>query len=151
MVHADAEARSACPHCGSATVRKNGSSRGHARWHCRSCGKSYGAKHGTPLYRLHTPVEEIARTLLIVMRRGSLQAAEELSGHKYETIGKWLRLAGGHAEELTRVLVKEVELDEVEVDAFWSFVGNGSRALRTGQVKHRSWAKQWTEDRAGGA
>ena len=134
MVAADVEARSACPHCGSASVRKNGSSRGHARWHCRSCGKSYGAKHGTPLYRLHTPVEEIARTLLIVMRRGSLQAAEELSGHKYET-GSGER--GG--------------VGEVEVDAFWSFVGNGSRALKTGQVKQRGWAKQWTQGHAGGA
>lgn len=151
MGRSQAEERDPCPHCGSASVRKNGSSRGHARWHCRACGKSYGATHGTPLYRLHTPVEEIARTLLIVMRRGSLQAAEEISGHKYETIGKWLRLAGSHAAELTRVLVKELELDEVEVDAFWSFVGNGSRALQTGQVRYKGWAKQWSAVRAGGA
>jgi hypothetical protein len=27
------------------------------------------------------------------MRRGSLRAAEEITGHKYETIGRWLRLA----------------------------------------------------------
>lgn len=26
------------------------------------------------------------------MRRGSLRAAEEITGHKYETIGRWLRL-----------------------------------------------------------
>ncbi|MDB4949051.1 MAG: hypothetical protein JWM27_1700 [Gemmatimonadetes bacterium] len=145
------EARDPCPHCGSTSVRKNGSSRGHARMQCRGCGKSFGPTHGTPLYRLHTSVEEIARTLLIVMRRGSLQAAEEISGHKYETIGRWLRLAGSHAEELTGVLVKEVELDEVEVDAFWSFVGNGSRALQRGQGRNKGWAKQWSAARAGGA
>ena len=129
-----------CPHCGGTSVRKNGSSRGHPRRHCPDCGKSFGVTHGTPLYRLHTPAEEIARTLLIVMRRGSLQAAEEISGHKYETISKWLHRAGAHAEELTQVLVKELELEEVEVDAFWSFVGNANRALRTGQVRHRRWA-----------
>jgi transposase-like protein len=127
------------------SVRKNGSSRGHPRLHCRDCGKSFGATYGTPLYRLHTAPEEIARTLLIVMRRGSLRAAEEISGHKYETIGEWLRLAGDHAEELTRLLVKEVELDEVEIDAFWSFVGNASRTLTRGQLRHRrGWASQWT-------
>jgi transposase-like protein len=140
-----------CPHCGGTSVRKNGSSRGHPRLHCRDCGKSFGATYGTPLYRLHTPVEEIARTLLIVMRRGSLRAAEEISGHKYETIGEWLRLAGDHAEELTRLLVKELELGEVEVDAFWSFVGNASGALRRGQRWHRrGWASTWTAP-AGGA
>lgn len=139
-----------CPHCGSTSVRKNGSSRGHARLHCRDCGKSFGATFGTPMYRLHTPPEEVARTLLIVMRRGSLRAAEEISGHKYETIGKWLRLAGAHAEALTEVLVKDLELDEVEVDAFWSFVGNASQALKRGQRWHRKWPNAWTAP-AGGA
>jgi transposase-like protein len=144
------EGSGACPHCGGTSVRKNGSSRGHPRRHCRECGKSFGATYGTPLYRLHTAPEEIARTLLIVMRRGSLRAAEEISGHKYETIGEWMRRAGDHAEELTRVLVKDLELSEVEVDAFWSFVGNASRALQSGQRWHRKWAGAWAAP-AGGA
>jgi len=50
------------------------------------------------MYRLHTPPDEGARTLLVVMRRGSLFAAEEITGHKYETIGHWLRAAAQHAE-----------------------------------------------------
>jgi len=145
------EGSAPCPHCGCTSVRKNGSTRGKARWHCPDCGKSFGATHGTPLYRLRTPVEEIARTLLIVMRHGSLSAAEEITGHKYETIGEWLRRAGEHAREMTEVLVRELELDEVEVDAFWSFVGNGARALRTSQVRHKGWPKIWMRDHAGGA
>jgi len=31
----------------------------------------------------------MARALLIVMRQGSLSAAEEITGHKYEIIGRW--------------------------------------------------------------
>ena len=34
------------------------------------------------MYRLRIPVEEVVRTLLIVMRRGSLSGAEEITGHK---------------------------------------------------------------------
>ncbi|HEX5506006.1 MAG TPA: hypothetical protein VFW96_25535, partial [Thermomicrobiales bacterium] len=59
----------------------------------------------------------------MVMRRGSLRAAEEITGHKYETIGRWLKLAADHAEALTAVLVQELHLSTVEVDEFWSFVG----------------------------
>ena len=114
-------------------------------------GKSFGATHGTPLYRRRTPVDEIARTLLIVLRHGRLSAAEEITGHKYETIGEWLRRAGEHAKELTEVLARDLELDEVEVDAFWSFVGNGARALRTSRVRHKGWPKEWIQDRAGDA
>jgi hypothetical protein len=77
---------------------------------------------GTPLAKLKTDVTEIARTLLVVLHRGSLRAAEEVTGHKYETISHWVRRAGAHAEALTEVLVRDLHLSEVEVDEFWSFV-----------------------------
>ena len=94
----------------------------------------FGATHGTPLYRLKTPAGEIARALLLVMRRGSLRAAEEVTGHKYETIGRWLCLAARHAAEIEDALVRDLELSTVEIDEFWSFVkkrtSTGSRLTR---------------------
>jgi hypothetical protein len=71
----------------------------------------------------------MAKTLQIVMRRGSLSAAEEITGHKYETIGRWLRLAARQAEAITQVLVHDLHLSQVEVDAFWSFVKKSVRKL----------------------
>ena len=59
------------------------------------------------LHGLHTPAEEIARTLLVVMRRGSLSAAREITGHKHEMIGEWLCRAGKHAEAVTHALVHD--------------------------------------------
>lgn len=129
-----------CPHCGSTSVWSNGKSRTHQRWKCGDCRKSFGTTLGTPMYRLRTTPDEIARALLVVMRRGSLRAAEEITGHKYETIGDWLLLAGAQAQALTQVLVKDLELDEVEVDGFWSFVGNAVTALQKGQARERRWA-----------
>jgi len=137
-----------CPHCGSTWVRRNGSSRGKPRWQCGDCGKTVGETYGTAMYGLHTPAAEVARTLLIVMRRGSLRGAEELSGHKYETIREWLLRAHEHADALSTSLAKDLELDEVEVDAFWSFVGNAIQALRTGQVRHRTWALEHQNEAA---
>jgi transposase-like protein len=134
------ESATGCPHCGSTWVRRNGSSRGKARWQCGDCGKTIGATYGTAMYGLHTPAAEVARTLLILMRRGSLRGAEEISGHKWETIRDWVLRANAHAEALTGSLVKDLELDEVEVDAFWSFIANAVHALQTGQVRHRTWA-----------
>jgi len=140
-----------CPHCRGTSVHKNGTNRGRQRWRCGTCGKTFGATLGTPLYRLRTPLAEIVIALRVVMRRGSLSGAEEITGHKRETIRRWLLRVQAQAEAVTEVLVKELELDEVEVDAFWSFVGNGSRALQTGQVRYKGWAKQWSAARAGGA
>ncbi len=110
------------PDCSQSHVVRNGTLKGRQRYHCHSCGAWFGETHNTPLYRLRTPPEEIARTLLVVMRRGSLRGAEEVTGHKYETISRWLKLAAGHAEALTQVLVHDLRLSRLEVDEFWSFV-----------------------------
>lgn len=129
-----------CPHCRGTSVRKNGTNRGRQRWRCSDCGKTFGATLGTPLYRLRTPLAQIVVALKVVMRRGSLSGAEEITRHKRETIRRWLLQVLAQAEAVTEVLVKELELDEVEVDAFWSFVGNAVEALQRGQARHRRWA-----------
>ena len=74
------------------------------------------------MYGLKTPAAEIAQALLIVMRRGSLRAAEEITGHKYETISGWLKRTAAHAEAITQVLAGDLHLSQVEIDEFWSFV-----------------------------
>jgi transposase-like protein len=108
---------------------RNGRLRGRQRYHCRGCGRYFGATEGTPMYRLQTPVAEVAHGLLIVMRRGSLRAAEELTGHKYETISRWLGRAADHAVQLNDVLTTDQHLSTVEIDEFWSFVRKKTQHL----------------------
>src|SRR6266478_5920203 len=110
------------PQCSQPRVVRNGSHRGRARYQCRSCKTYFGDTQGTPMYRLKTPAREVAQALVIVMRRGSLRAAEEITGHKYETISEWLKRAARHAEALTQVLANDLHLNQVEIDEFWSFV-----------------------------
>ncbi len=74
------------------------------------------------MYGLKTEDSEVAQALLIVMRRGSLRAAEEITGHKYETISMWLKRAASHAATITQVLASDLQLSQVEIDEFCSFV-----------------------------
>src|SRR5258706_12713586 len=113
-----------CPNanCTDSHVVRNGSHRGRQRYCCRSCKTYFGETEGTPMYGLKTDASEVAQALLVVMRRGSLRSAEEITGHKYETIGEWLRRASEHAEALTAVLTQDLHLSTVEIDEFWSFV-----------------------------
>src|SRR5919202_769958 len=98
------------PECAVPHVVRNGTINGRQRSHCRRCGAWFGDTRGTPLYRLRTPPEELGRTLLVALRRGSPRAAEEVTGHKYGTISHWLELAAAHAEALTAVLVHDLRL-----------------------------------------
>lgn len=129
-----------CPHCGATHVVKNGSKDGRPRWVCRVCRHSFGPTWGTPMYRLRATPTEVAQTLLVVMRRGSLSAAEEITGHKYETIGRWLRAAAKQAEVITAALVHDLHLTAVEVDAFWSFVKKSVQQLETQPARWKGWA-----------
>ena len=100
--------RKELPHCPNPAclvphVVRNGSKNGRKRLYCKGCGRYWGETEGTPMYRLRTPVAEVAQALLIVMRRGSLRAAEERTGHQYETIGNWLHRAAEHAKAITEV------------------------------------------------
>ena len=140
MARRPSPANPPCPRCGAGDVAKEGRTpSGLQRWQCRDCGKTFGPTLGTPLYRLHTPAAEVARSLLVVMRRGSLSAAEELTGHKYETLGRWLRAAATHADTLTAVLVEELHLTAVEVDAFWAFVKRSAQTLEQTTPRRPGW------------
>jgi hypothetical protein len=88
---------------------------------------------GTPLYHLHAPPPEIVRAILIVLRRGSLRAAEQQTDHNYDTIAAWIRRLGAHAEAVTSALVHDLNLTAVESDESWSFVGR-----KRGWAPHRS-------------
>ena len=122
MVRTADRANPPCPRCGYEPTVRTGHTRGRQRWRCAGCGRSFGLTTGTAVFRLKTPPAEVAQALLLVLRRGSLLAAEEVTGHKYETIGRWLRQAAAHAEALTTALVHDLHLTAVEVDEFWSFV-----------------------------
>jgi len=130
-----------CPRCGATEVNRNGSKGGKPRWVCLACRRSFGPTFGTAMYRLRTPPAEVARTLLVVMRRGSLSAAAEITGHKVETIRRWLRAAAQQAEAITEALVHDLHLTEVEVDAFWSFVKKSSPMLGTPWAHQAGWAR----------
>lgn len=134
-----------CPNatCRASHVVGNGSHRGRQRYHCRACKTYFGETEGTPMYGLKTSAAEVAQALLIVMRRGSLRAAEEITGHKYETISGWLKRVASHASAITAVLATDLHLSQVEIDEFWSFVQKKREHLssRTKENGGAAWSK----------
>jgi transposase-like protein len=134
------------PQCVQSCVVRNGSHRGRQRYQCRTCKTYFGETQGTPMYNLKTPAAEVAQALLVVMRRGSLRAAEEITGHKDETISVWLKRAAAHAEALTQVLANDLHLNQVEIDEFWSFVQKKKAQLssRTRESAGDAWSKTAT-------
>jgi transposase-like protein len=127
--------RGVCPRCRGTGCVRFGKARGYQRWRCQDCRRTWNELLGTPLFHLHTSLPEIVRAILVVVHRGSLRAAEEQTGHNYDTIAEWIKRIGAHAEAVTKLLVRDLNLSEVEVDEFWSFVGKkGGTPRRRGQA-----------------
>ena len=86
-----------------------------------------------------------------------MRAAEEQTGHNYDTISAWLKRIGAHADAVTDVLTHDLELNEMEIDEFWSFVGQkgggprrrGQPILRRRMVPGSAWAAGAWNGRAG--
>jgi hypothetical protein len=92
------------PECAAPHVVRHGTLKGRQRYHCKKVvgpGSARPTAHAD-VSAAHTSPRGGPRASSGEMRRGSLRAAEEITGHKkYETIGRWLRLAAEHAEVLS--------------------------------------------------
>jgi len=130
-----------CSRCGAAEVNRNSHKDGKPHWACLVCGRSFSPTFGTAMDRQRTLPVEGARPLFIGIRCGRFRAAEEITGHQYETIRRWLRLAAQPADAITEALAHDLHLTEVEVDAFWSLVRKSTQMLVTPSTHRAGWAR----------
>lgn len=52
----------------------------------------------------------------------SLRGTAEILEVKLDTVRGWLQKAAEHSEEVDKVLIKELNVDKVELDELWTFV-----------------------------
>lgn len=73
-------------------------------------------------YGLRTEEAKVVRTLTALARGSRIGAAAQVQGLKEETVTKWLKRAGRHAEELEGILFKGHDIGPSEIDGLWSYV-----------------------------
>jgi transposase-like protein len=114
-----------CTHCTSSRLVKNGKSRhGHQRWLCSECGKTCGQKD----YRRVDP-EKKASALQHYLEGVGLRATERLVGVSHNSVMNWV-LEEVEGKALERVKASEVEW--VEADELWTYVGKKKRIAGCG-------------------
>jgi len=97
---------------------------GRQRYQCKTCKQTFTETKGTIFYRRRTPEEEIIETLAFIAEGVRISSLARVKGHKEDTILDWLRAAAQHAEEIEEMLMAEYHLDQGQLDALWSYVGN---------------------------
>lgn len=106
-------------------IKKAGKTKqGRQRYQCKTCKQTFTETKGTVFYRRRTPEAEIIETLAFIAEGVRISSLARVKGHKEDTILDWLRAAAQHAEEIEEILMAEYHLDQGQLDALWSYVGN---------------------------
>lgn len=106
-------------------IKKAGKTKkGRQRFQCKTCGQTFVETKGTIFYRRRTPEEEIIEALAFIAEGVRVSSLARVKGHKEDTILDWLGAAAQHAEAIEEMLLAEYQLDQCQLDALWSYVGN---------------------------
>ena len=129
-----------CHHCAGDDLVKNGQSRhGRQRWLCRSCGKTCGEKD----HRRVAP-EKKASALAHYLEGVGLRATERLVGVSHNAVMNWVL---EEVEGKALALAKPEEVEFVEADELWTYVGQKKRPAGCGGLlivlPKRSAAGRW--------
>jgi len=118
-----------CNHChktNTGNVVSNGtyptkSGRLH-KYICRVCGAVFCERKSTAFYDIRSDKGKVILALKLILQGMSLRAVSQVLEVKLDTVRFWLTRSATHAEQVNKVLVKEIKVNKVELDELWSFV-----------------------------
>ena len=98
-------------------------SRKQGQVYCNVCkGPPFVVTKGTIFYWLKKPLELVVSTLMLLARGMGLNNTCRQQGVTADSVLLWIKKAGDHSEEFTEFMVQQMELDQVQIDEFWSFI-----------------------------
>jgi IS1 family transposase/transposase-like protein len=97
--------------------------KGHQRFRCRQCLKTFTEPHNGHFFSMYTPSEKAILILKLFVEGVSVRSIERLTGVHRDTILNLLVLSGAQCERLLEDRVRQIPVRDVECDEIWGFVG----------------------------
>jgi len=57
----------------------------------------------------------------MILNGMGLLKTDEIMDIKPDTVRRWIYRAAKHSEEVNKVLIKDIEVDKVELDELWTY------------------------------
>ena len=121
-----------CPKCKADNTIKWGTDRhGNQRYRCKDCGRTVtDTPPPSPIAPMRIGMERATLILSLLVEGMSVRSAERVTGHHRDTITRLLVLAGEKCEALLERLLVDVEVDHVQADEIWGYVGMKERTKK---------------------
>ena len=86
--------------------------------------------------------------LRLLVRGMPLRGVADVMEVKLDAVRHWLRVAAQQGEEVSAMLVRELKVTQVELDALWSFVKKNDLRRRANLWRERSGSElPWPRNR----
>lgn len=111
---------------GGTNIRPHGWSskpRGIRCLRCTCCNKNFSARSGTPLFRTQLPQQTIRHSAEHLVEGNGLRPTRRLCGVSLNTVLRIAHRVGDPAQEFHEQMVPHVQVNQVQVDEAWAFVG----------------------------
>jgi IS1 family transposase/transposase-like protein len=120
----------ACRTCGGPTIGWGRDKDGNPRRKCNACKKTFGIIPERPLGAMRLDIDRAELCLKLLTEGSSIRSTERISGVHRDTICSLLRKAGAKCEALMNRLVRNVEVNDIQADELWNFVGMKERTKK---------------------
>jgi transposase-like protein len=127
-----------CPYygwLGRGNIRANGhpNSQRWRQWHCLACGRYCLETHGTLFHGKTRAAQEILRAIAALAEGLGLRVVARVFEVEPNTVLSWLIEAADHAEALSRYLLHDLNIEQVQLDELFALVSDVNDERR-GQV-----------------
>ena len=98
------------------------------RYVCHECGKTFSARKGSMLYRLHTDASTVMLVITLLVYGCPVQAIVKAFGIDERTVRNWWKRAGKHCEGVHEAQVgsRQMDLGQVQADEIKAKTQHGS-------------------------
>ncbi len=106
-----------------------GANKQHHQVYCTLCKKSMSEKYGTPYYHSPLSPEEVRRILLCLREGNGIRGTARITGHGKDTVMRVIARVGSHSKAVTEEMLRGLNLTEVQMDEFWTFIKKNRKTL----------------------
>lgn len=101
---------------------------------CRTCRHRFSERHHTVFFGLHTDERTVEKIFRSLAECNGIRATARIIGVDKMTVQRIFNRAGIHCEKVLNQLMKDLHIEECQLDELWSFI----KKTKTSQCVRKS-------------
>jgi transposase-like protein/IS1 family transposase len=132
-----------CTDCNGLTKKHGKDRKGHQRYRCTNCGKTWIEDYEKPLGEMILSEEKAISVLHHLVEGCSIRSTERITGVHRDTILKLLVVVGAKCERMMDERIKGLHVSEVQCDEQWQYIGMKQKTKNRKGIEDSTLGDSW--------